>query len=607
MPDFRQSREREWLEQPVLNYHNDPSYIPQDQLGGPGMGGAGNESGLSPAHIELLDRLEGGLNRSEQLGQEGRGLMDAPQANYEAQRSQGNGLDVGGIWQGMKDAGSQGMDLLSRGLNAMTPSQDSINNLAMRFQNAHAIGTGQPPLYMRQQQQQMEMANHQDLMQMKRAQLAQQLQDHKQKQEEHQWKQVFSVLGNSNISDPQQEEMLKRMAKEGHPIAHEAAQAVNAKMLGDFKLVQDRLGMAPEEIMDKLQKKEINWYDLAAKVTVEKKNYIQEKEAVAQEEGQRKRIQGLYDKFKQDPYSMNDTELETLGKHRDAQKEREMKILQLKAELTGKQMGNEKSQLELQQARVLPQYGTEVHKAGGKVERDRFDPQTGQLTKVVGDKPPSTQVINKIDMEKGKSLAKEVGEIVKGTRDKAVGAVNTINTAHQLHAVLETGKVNLGPAASVRQYVDRIADSLQVAGKNQKERLANTRVAIKSLAEFALSSRDQLKGTGQISNYEQQIAERASAGDITDFSISELQTFIRVVDKAARLNYGLHEQQIQNMANDQDPQIRGLVPYYKAPGLPKELPPVNLPKGIPEGSNQIGTSKGKPVWQSPDGKKWVVD
>ena len=205
-------------------------------------------------------------------------------------------------------------------------------------------------------------------------------------------------------------------------------------------------------------------------------------------------------------------------------------------------------------------------------------------------------------------MAHEVGDIVKGTRDKAVGAVSMLNTAHRIDTALQSGKINLGPTATVRQFMDRLSDTLGVAGKTKQERLANTRNTIKGLAEFALAARDQLKGTGQISNYEQELIGKAETGDLTEFSPSELSSFLRIVEKGARLNYGLHEQQLRNMSSDKDDAIRGLVPYYSVPSLPKELPKLSsLPKGIPEGSEQVGTFRGKPVYKSPDGKKWIEE
>jgi hypothetical protein len=40
---------------------------------------------------------------------------------------------------------------------------------------------------------------------------------------------------------------------------------------------------------------------------------------------------------------------------------------------------------------------------------------------------------------------------------------------------------------------------------------------------------------------------------------------------------------------------------------PSESPAGNMPKGIPQGSVQIGTSGGKPVYKAPDGKQYIVE
>jgi hypothetical protein len=43
--------------------------------------------------------------------------------------------------------------------------------------------------------------------------------------------------------------------------------------------------------------------------------------------------------------------------------------------------------------------------------------------------------------------------------------------------------------------------------------------------------------------------------------------------------------------------------YLSSQGLGVQA---QLPAGIPPGSVQVGTSKGKPVYKAPDGKQYVV-
>lgn len=52
-----------------------------------------------------------------------------------------------------------------------------------------------------------------------------------------------------------------------------------------------------------------------------------------------------------------------------------------------------------------------------------------------------------------------------------------------------------------------------------------------------------------------------------------------------------------------------LITGAKSPAAPKPAPTMDagLPKGLPAGSKQIGTSGGKPVFQAPNGKKYIVE
>lgn len=52
---------------------------------------------------------------------------------------------------------------------------------------------------------------------------------------------------------------------------------------------------------------------------------------------------------------------------------------------------------------------------------------------------------------------------------------------------------------------------------------------------------------------------------------------------------------------------KGEAPAPGAPAAPKPGAAAALPKGVPPGSKQIGTAKGKPVFQAPDGKRYVVE
>ncbi|MCO1498173.1 hypothetical protein M3M48_09110, partial [Limosilactobacillus reuteri] len=85
----------------------------------------------------------------------------------------------------------------------------------------------------------------------------------------------------------------------------------------------------------------------------------------------------------------------------------------------------------------------EVHTAGGKVERDKLDPQTGQLTKVIGEKPPAS-VVN-LDMRQESAFEKKLGdknaERVDDTRVKAQDSAAIIQNIHEGRKLLDSGMI----------------------------------------------------------------------------------------------------------------------------------------------------------------------
>lgn len=454
MPDFRQSREREWLEQPVLNYHNDPSYIPQDQLGGPGMGGAGNESGLSPSHVELLARLEGGLNRSEQLGQESRGLMDALQANYEAQRSQGNGLDVGGMWQGIKNAGSQGMDLLSRGLNAVTPSQDSIDNLAMRFQNAHAIGTGQLPLYMRQQQQQMEMSQQQDLMQMKREQLASQLQQHRQAQQEKHHEQALGIWKDHQMPLAMKKKVSQQLAAQGNVLAGNLARLGDEQLIAEMETLQSFL---PKGKMEELH--QIMTQPNADLDHVEQwVNHAREKKKVAGEQRMKsERFAELHQRHTSeglDPMSPEFDEFRQMVMDRE-KRHKEAAELDLKLQQMG--LANKKTQQELALASVMPKEVASGAIGQNQQFTDIFNPQTGKTERITGSKAPLVEVNTgtKASEEAQKRFMDKAAE----NYDRLRNVPDALANIEEAKKLIPTAKNFMGPAGETLLEVSKFMNN----------------------------------------------------------------------------------------------------------------------------------------------------
>lgn len=183
--------------------------------------------------------------------------------------------------------------------------------------------------------------------------------------------------------------------------------------------------------------------------------------------------------------------------------------------------------------------------------------------------PNKPLVENKTTVAMARALSGKAADRIDKGANIAEQAVNKVNTINRMYDALESGKVNLGPGATVQQYLGQLAVKLGADGKTPEERVTNTRIIIQGLADMILANREKLEGQGQVSNYESQLAERAATpGEINQFTAAELKTVLAVADRAARFEYGLHENRMKALRSDPDESIRNEAKFFEAPPLP---------------------------------------
>lgn len=175
---------------------------------------------------------------------------------------------------------------------------------------------------------------------------------------------------------------------------------------------------------------------------------------------------------------------------------------------------------------------------------------------------------SKVEIKTGESAAKEIGPMLKESRDEAVGALEQVDAALRIKKALDAGAVMAGPTATLRLRGAQIAAMLGIGGKDTTEAITNTRNAIRGLAEFTISVRKKLRGQGQVTEYEQKTLQKAYSGEIEDLTVEEIRVIANLTERLGRLSYKQHEQQLENMRNT--PELRGLVPFYSVPAMPKE-------------------------------------
>lgn len=171
----------------------------------------------------------------------------------------------------------------------------------------------------------------------------------------------------------------------------------------------------------------------------------------------------------------------------------------------------------------------------------------------------------KIDNKTGESLAKEVGPIVAGSRDKAQAAVQQIETLDRFDAALAGNKLYAGPAAGIRLKGAQIANVLGVSGKDTDEKINNTRTAIQSTAKITLNGRSALKGQGQITDKETDLLSAAESGKI-DFTVNELKVISGVARRVAKAQYEEHQRNMKVMRSK--PELSNVADFYEVGDLP---------------------------------------
>ena len=230
-----------------------------------------------------------------------------------------------------------------------------------------------------------------------------------------------------------------------------------------------------------------------------------------------------------------------------------------------------------------------TEEAAAKIAGDlqaQYGIEVGTESIMKGIKKPNQPLV---ELKVGESLAKEIGPMMGESRSAALGAIETIDTVGRARAAIDNGMVNVGPTATIRQTIGQVAQMLGVGGKDNEEQIVNTRNVIRSLGQFSLAARKQLKGQGQVSDFEGKLLIKAESGDIEDMTLPELKSFLAVTDRLAHRQYDLHQQNVKTMKAN--PKLAEVAPFYDVPALSAQKPSASDYESLPSGS----------IYMAPDG------
>ena len=152
---------------------------------------------------------------------------------------------------------------------------------------------------------------------------------------------------------------------------------------------------------------------------------------------------------------------------------------------------------------------------------------------------PEKPLINSFMDVIGKSLADE--------RGAAQGAKASMETSGRLLEVLKSPNIFTGPGAQAAVAVAQIAELGNFGGKDNRERLANTQLAIQSMAQLELDAASQMKGQGAITENERDILKRVAGGKI-QLTKEEIRTLAIVGQRNARIRIERYNKNAQRLS-----------------------------------------------------------
>jgi hypothetical protein len=181
---------------------------------------------------------------------------------------------------------------------------------------------------------------------------------------------------------------------------------------------------------------------------------------------------------------------------------------------------------------------------------------------------PSTNITLPGDKKMAEVLGAKGAERLDTSLTQAQEAQSTIQNINELRPILAEG-VFAGPLSAAPRAVAQIASSLGITGKDTKELLDRTAVAMQGLAKFELSAAAAMRGQGAITENERVLIQRAAGGRLDQFTAPEVQALLTAMEKTANYRIGSHNRQLDVLRRSGSPEVRDLVPFY-------ELGPMNV-------------------------------
>lgn len=177
----------------------------------------------------------------------------------------------------------------------------------------------------------------------------------------------------------------------------------------------------------------------------------------------------------------------------------------------------------------------------------------------------NVNVTTKVENKASESVAGQVGPILEKSLTAAEGAMRVLDASDRVIKAMDSGNVITGPLANARVTGLQISQMLGIGGKDDAERLANTRQAIRGLSEMTLQGRKEMSGQGAITDRESALAEKATSGDISNLTAEEVKILANASRRASQYQIQKHQSRVKNAGVL--PGMQNITPFFDVPAM----------------------------------------
>jgi hypothetical protein len=183
---------------------------------------------------------------------------------------------------------------------------------------------------------------------------------------------------------------------------------------------------------------------------------------------------------------------------------------------------------------VLPQNLTESVIRGPDGKPVVNQPALDAKTRVAAAGAPNS----KITVNNAEDFSKAQVDILKTSREAAMGAIGTKTAVGRIRKALNTGRADTGPFSGAMNWVERVA-GINKGGREQRQ------IIEQNLNYLILAARKKLTGSGPISNFETELLIKADGGDISKMTDVEILALLDVADAESDMAINNHNDQLE--------------------------------------------------------------